>query len=151
MSLITYQIITLMAARMLLDCFHHNHHIATASFTNDQHTMVSQFIKPVDVEWSLPRCLKDPVSAAVIYRTGALTGCTCLGTNGISGHREIERLINQKIELGGAVAPLCPLSFSWETSADRSLGRWLQTGAPPWPYAYIVDQFSTSKRSREFM
>lgn len=110
MSLITNQIISLMVARMLLDFFHHNHYIVAASFTNDQHTMVSQFIKPVDVEWSLPRCLEDLVSAAVTYRTGALPGCTCLGSNGISGHRGTCGYL--EVELRGAVAQLCPLFFS---------------------------------------
>lgn len=32
------------------DSFHPNFYLVTASFSNDQHTIISQFIKPVDVE-----------------------------------------------------------------------------------------------------
>lgn len=68
-----------MAPGASLDFFHHNHYIVTASFTNDQHAIVSQFIKRMDVEWwsktsASPRCLEVPVSAAVVFRTGALGG-----------------------------------------------------------------------------
>lgn len=63
-----------MAPGASLDFFHHNHYIVTASFTNDQHAIVSQFIKRVDVEWwsktsASPRCLEVPVSAAVVFRS----------------------------------------------------------------------------------
>lgn len=58
-----------MAPGMPLDFFHHGHYIVTASFTNEQHAIVSKFIKPADVEWwsetsVSPRCLEVPVSCS---------------------------------------------------------------------------------------
>ena len=52
-----------MAPGMPLDFFHHGHYTVTASSTNHQHATVSEFNKPLDVEWwnktSAPaRCLE---------------------------------------------------------------------------------------------